>query len=83
MQAISSDGRWLISCSVDSTVKTWDLPSGKYDIFHALLCFLVVCVNKNSEYCAVCYQVIHLWLCACSSIHHALQLVRLQQLHCI
>jgi len=36
MKAFSSDGRWLISSSVDSTVKTWDLPSGKYE-FHVCL----------------------------------------------
>ena len=46
MQAFSSDGRWLISSSVDSTVKTWDLPSGKYDFLHLVL-HLGFSVNKK------------------------------------
>lgn len=24
----SPDGRWIVSCSLDSTIRTWDLPSG-------------------------------------------------------
>ena len=28
MQAFSPDGRWIVSTSVDGTVRTWDLPSG-------------------------------------------------------
>ncbi|OAJ39198.1 hypothetical protein BDEG_23062 [Batrachochytrium dendrobatidis JEL423] len=26
--AISTDGRWIVSCSLDSTIRTWDLPTG-------------------------------------------------------
>jgi len=40
LQAFSSDGRWLISSSIDSTVKTWDLPSGKYDFLLSVSFFL-------------------------------------------
>ncbi|XP_028418818.1 WD repeat-containing protein 36-like [Dendronephthya gigantea] len=34
--AFSPDARWLITCSLDSTIRTWDLPSGRI-----LDCFLV------------------------------------------
>ena len=32
----SPDGRWIVSCGLDSTIRTWDLPSGHMvDIFRA------------------------------------------------
>ena len=31
--AFSSDSRWLVTSSLDKTVKVWDVPSGKFHIF--------------------------------------------------
>jgi len=32
VQTFSPDGRWLITASMDCTIRTWDLPSGRYKV---------------------------------------------------
>lgn len=34
LQTFSPDGRWIVSTSLDTTIRTWDLPTGHLvDIF--------------------------------------------------
>lgn len=53
----SSDGRWIISSSIDSTIKTWDIPSARL-----IDCFVTddpptsVTFSPNGEYLASTHQ---------------------------
>ena len=38
--AMSADSRWLVSASLDNTVKVWDIPTGK-SVFSTALIFLL------------------------------------------
>ena len=47
----SKDGRWLISCSLDSTIRTWDLPSSYLiDIFQVPHIPTSVSFSPTSEF---------------------------------
>lgn len=53
----SQNSKWLVSCSRDKTVRTWDLPSGKLaDILAVPRVPVAVTLSKNMEILATCHE---------------------------
>lgn len=47
----SQDGRWVVSCSLDSTIRTWDLPSSYLiDVFHVPHIPTSISLSPTSEF---------------------------------
>lgn len=53
----SSNSKWLISCSKDKTIRTWDLPSGALtDSFEVDQVPKALALSKNMEFLASCHE---------------------------
>eukprot|EP00741_Cyanophora_paradoxa_P021293 tig00021348_g20553.t1 len=61
----SDDGRWLISSSTDSTIRTWDLPAGRpIDAFRTATAATSLALSPANDYLATTHvgsTGIHLW----------------------
>ncbi|PVV00597.1 hypothetical protein BB560_005016 [Smittium megazygosporum] len=54
--AFSPDGRWLVSSSLDSTIRTWDLPSGNLvDIFRTTSVPISIAFSPSFDFLVSCH----------------------------
>ena len=53
----SSDSKWLISCSQDKTIRTWDMASGNVaDVLEVESVPTAISLSKNLEFLASCHE---------------------------
>lgn len=53
----SSNSKWLISCSQDKTIRTWDMASGNIsDVLKVLNVPVALSFSKNMEFLASCHE---------------------------
>lgn len=53
----SSDSKWLISCSRDKTIRTWDMRSGNVcDVLEVKNIPTAISISRNLEFLATCHE---------------------------
>ena len=53
----SSDSKWLISCSLDRSIRTWDMASGNLaDVLEVEKIPTAIALSRNLEFLASCHQ---------------------------